>query len=108
MACPECARLRREMELASSEYRELLEAVSGATQEEIAEAFRQAARSPTSVKNYLALRQFYAHTRVCEDPDSKRQLQLESLHSMYSAGDADTKQEFMDKMKALLRAEKAV
>jgi len=55
---------------------------------------------------FEAAQAFQEHANVCEDPDSRRQIYLEFLGCYYNLSrDADTKQEIMEKMKALIRAE---
>jgi hypothetical protein len=52
---------------------------------------------------FAAAMAFQQHANVCEDPDSRRQIHLEFLGCYYNLSrDADTKQEILEKMKALL------
>lgn len=64
------------------------------------EVFRN---SSVDKRMFAAAMAFQQHANVCEDPDSRRQIHLEFLGCYYNLSrDADTKQEIMEKMKALL------
>ena len=62
--------------------------------------------SPNSALFAVAMA-FQQHVDVCEDLDARRERELKFLSGVYNRGDQETKREVIERMKVLIRSERA-